>query len=280
MMKIRAFLTVTVLLLLPISTFAQQKVQAGNFTGTSYTLENNGITIHYEIFGEGTPLLVLHGNGGSTKSVYPLLNDLTKEYQVIAMDARCHGQSSCPDKDLTYMDMADDVHGLMEYLDKADIRIWGHSDGGIIGLILGYKYPDRINSMLISGANIRPDTTALEPEIVGFIQKYPELENPLLRKQFKLMSDQPNIPIENIRKIKPPVIVMAGDRDAIKIEHTLEIFNAIPQANLCILPGTSHFLSDPNPLVYWINSLKDEFKSPSTVQIATMMAGQLFSSEN
>ena len=279
-MKIKNALTLSIVLLLPTTIFAQQQIQVGNITGNSYSVEQNGVKIHYEIFGEGTPLLVLHGNGGSSKSVYRLLEDLTQEFQVIAMDSRCHGQSSCPEKDLNYMDMAEDVHNLMEHLNKYDLRIWGHSDGGIIGLILGYKYPHRINSMLISGANIRPDTTALQPEIVGFIQKYPEIGNPLLRKQFKLMSDQPNIPIEDIRKIEPAVIVMAGDRDAIKIEHTLEIFNAIPRANLCILPGTSHFLSDPNPLVYWIKSLKDEFKSPSTVQIATMMAGQLFSNDN
>ncbi len=279
-MKFKRTLTLSIALLLPAIIFAQQPIQVGNITGHSYSMESNGINIHYEIFGKGTPLLVLHGNGGSAKSVYRLLEDLTQEFQVIAMDARCHGQSSCPDKDLDYMDMADDVNNLIEHLDIDDLRIWGHSDGGIIGLILGYKYPDRINSMLISGANIRPDTTALKPEIVGFIQKYPEIADPLLRKQFKLMSDQPNIPIEDIQKIKPPVIVMAGDRDAIKIEHTLEIFNAIPRANLCILPGTSHFLSDPDPLVFWIKSLKDEFKSPSTVQIATMMAGQLFSNDN
>ncbi len=279
-MKIKNILTSLLALLLPALIFAQTGIQVGEISGTGYMLKTKSVQIHYEVFGEGTPLLVLHGNGGSTKSVYNLLEELTTEYQVIAMDARCHGQSSCPEKDLNYMDMAEDVHNLMEHLNKTDIRIWGHSDGGIVSLILGYKYPDRINSMLVSGANIRPDTTALKPEIVGFIQKYPELENPLLRKQFKLMSDQPNIPISDIQRIQPPVIVLAGDRDAIKIEHTLEIFSAIPKANLCILPGTSHFLSNPIPLIYWIKSLKDEFKSPSTVQIATKMAKQLFPSDN
>lgn len=255
---------------------AQETITVGGLTGKSYFIESGNTKIYYEIFGTGAPLLVLHGNGGSSKSVHSLLNELVKEYQVIAMDSRCHGQSGCPEGELNYTSMAEDTNTLMNHLGLTNYTIWGHSDGGIIGLILGYEHPERIGKMLLSGANARPDSSALEGKLVEFVQRYDEIKDPLTRKQIKLMAFHPNIATEDLKRIKVPVMLMVGDRDAIKIEHTVELFRAIPQSNLCVLPGTTHFIENPNHLLYWLKELKKPFATPSTIEIAEQFAKQLF----
>jgi len=255
-----------------------QEIMAAGIKGKSAFLEVEGAKIYYEIFGEGTPLLILHGNGGSASSRHKMIPSLVEDYQVILMDNRCHGNSSCPSAELNYQDMAADVSALMDHLGHEDYRIWGHSDGGILGLILGYRFPARIKSMLISGPNLRPDSTALRAKLVDFVQRYSEIPDPRLQKQIKLMAFHPNIPIEKIQEVKVPVVLMVGDRDAITMEHAFEIFNALPQANLCVLPGTSHFVANerPDQVIYWIKQLKQPFRSPSTVKIAEEMAKSLF----
>ncbi len=256
---------------------ASNEVSIGDLKGVSNTLEANGIKIYYEIYGEGTPLLILHGNSGSVKGRYHMVPELARDYKVILMDSRCHGQSGCSEE-LNYQMMAEDANSLMAHLNEEAYTIWGHSDGGIIGLILGYKYSERISSMLISGANLRPDSTALENKLVEFVQRYDELEDGRLRKQIKLMAHHPNIKLEKLKEVDVPVMLMVGDRDAIKMEHTLEIFNALPKSNLCVLPGTTHFISNEKPeqIIYWLNKLNESFSMPSTIDIAEQMAKSLF----
>lgn len=243
----------------------------GNFLETAST------KIYYEVYGEGIPLLVLHGNSGSVRGRHHMVPDLVKDYKVILMDSRCHGSSSCGEE-LNYQMMAEDANSLMNHLEEDKYMIWGHSDGGIIGLILGYRYPDRIDRMLISGANIRPDTTALENELVAFTNRYAEIQDPKLRKQIELMALYPNIELEKLKNIDVPVMLMVGDRDAIKMTHTLEIFNALPKANLCVLPGTTHFISSERPeqIIFWLKELTITFSMPSTVDVAEEMAKAIF----
>ena len=258
---------------------AQKDVEAYGVPGKSYYLERDWGKLHYEVFGEGMPLLVLHGNSGSTKGKHHLFPDLTKEFKIIAVDNRCHGESECPDGDLDYFDLAEDVHELMIALGHEEYMIWGHSDGGILGLILGYKYTAQIDRMVISGANAK--LSGLESRLIEIMSNYEKIPDPMMRKQVKLMVDQKEITMDNIRKVDVPVLLIVGDRDAVKMEHTIDLFNALPKANLCVLPGTTHFVDHERPkdLVRMIKEFKQPFKSPSTIDIAEKMAKSIFSQE-
>ncbi|MBW1294850.1 alpha/beta fold hydrolase [Aquimarina litoralis] len=232
--------------------------------------------MNYEVFGEGEPLLILHGNGGSAAGRYSMIPKLIKHHQVIAVDARCHGRSSCPEGDLDYFDMVDDVITLMKKLKHEKYSIWGHSDGGILGLIIGYKFTHKLNRMVLSGANAR--FSGLKPELQAFVKKYDQVPDPKMRKQVALMAHQKEISMDSIRKINVPVLLMVGDRDAIRMKHTMEIFEALPMANLCVLPASSHFITNekPNHIIYWIKEFKKPFSAPSTVEIAKKMAKSIF----
>lgn len=223
---------------------AQSNPAYGNNPAAGKYFDNNGVKIYYEIYGEGKPLLILHGNGGSIKSRADLIGEFAKKYKVIALDSRCHGKSGCPSQYLTYEQMADDVYGLLNSLHIDSAYMWGHSDGAIIGLLLAIHHPEKVKKFLASGANLRPDSTAVDPALFPLLDVLGEqVKNDSIRsKQFRLLVDQPNIPVTDLEKIKSSVLVMAGDRDAIRNRHTLEIFEHIPNALLCILPGTTHFV--------------------------------------
>ena len=274
-------------LLLPILTFvlcsgaltAQEKIPYGNNPAVGRHVELNGVDIYYEIYGEGQPLLLIHGNGGSIAGRAKQIPVYAQKYKVIALDSRCHGHSGCPAGDLTYEQMAADVNALLDHLHIDSCYIWGHSDGGIIALIMGFQYPQKVKRMVVSGANLTPDTTAVFPALVEMVgDMYAMISDTVMKKQIKLLADQPHIPFEALHRIQAPVLVMAGDRDAIREEHTVRIYQSIPNAQLCILPGTTHFVSSDRPALF--NSLlldffEKPFAMPSTVEMIKQMAERM-----
>ena len=222
----------------------QNSIDYGNNPTAGKYFNNKGVKVYYEIYGEGKPLVILHGNGGSIRGRASFIAEFSKKYKVIGIDNRCHGKTDCPPGYLTYDQMAEDVNQLLAYLKIDSALVWGHSDGGVIGLILAINHPDKVKKLLASGANLRPDSTAVDAGIfplLDMIGKQAQGDS-IHTKQYRLLVDQPHIPDSDLKKIKSDVLIMAGDRDVIRNEHTLEIFNNIPGALLCILPGTTHMV--------------------------------------
>ena len=244
---------------------AQQetKVNYGNNPKAGKFYNKNGVKVYYEIYGEGKPLVLLHGNGGSIRSRAAFIEEFSKKYKVIAFDSRCHGKSDCPVGYLTYEQMADDVDKVLQQLGIDSANVWGHSDGGIVGLLLAIHYPGKVKRLLATGANLRPDSTAVEPGLFPLLNVMEQQvkADSIRYKQFLLLVQQPNIPLSDLQKIKSDVLIMAGDRDAIRVEHTMEIFKNIPGALLSIMPGTTHFVYADRP--QWFKDiLYDFFDNP------------------
>jgi pimeloyl-ACP methyl ester carboxylesterase len=170
--------------------------------------------------------------------------------------------------------MAEDVNALLQSLHIDSAFIWGHSDGAILGLLLAIHHPDKVKKLLASGANLRPDTTAIDPALLPLLDYMGNKvkNDSTLSKQFRLLVDQPNIPVTDLEKIKGSVLIMAGDRDAIRNRHTLEIFEHIPNALLCIMPGTTHFVYQDRKK-WFTEILYDFFDNPpalaSTAELMT-----------
>ena len=159
--------------------------------------------------------------------------------------------------------MADDVNKVLQQLGIDSANVWGHSDGGIVGLLLAIHYPGKVKRLLATGANLRPDSTAVEPGLFPLLNVMEQQvkADSIRYKQFLLLVQQPNIPLRDLQKIKSDVLIMAGDRDAIRVEHTMEIFKNIPGALLSILPGTTHFVYADRP--QWFKEiLYDFFDNP------------------
>ncbi len=201
----------------------------------------NGIQLYYEIYGEGQPLVVLHGNGGSIGSASSHYPDLIKKYKVIAIDSRGQGRSTDTDAPLTYDQMASDVNALLEQIHVDSADIWGQSDGAILGLLMAMDYPKKVKRVIACGANVKADSTAVFSWALRSLDK--TISTSKDAKEVKLntmMRDYPNIAYEKLHTIKAPCLIMGGDRDVIRPEHLVKMFQNIPHSQMCILPGTTH----------------------------------------
>lgn len=214
-----------------------------------------GFKMYVEVYGQGKPLLFIHGNGGSINNFTKQIPYFSQKYKVIIADSRAHGKSADPADSLSYEMMADDYAALLDIMKIDSAYVIGWSDGGINGLLMAIRHPGKVKKLAITGANLRPDTTAVPQEVWDMVtpmyeglKSKPdknEMEKGGL-KLLRLLVDNPHIPLTDLQKISCPTLVIGGDHDVIKEEHTMEIYKNIPNAYLWILPNSGH----STPIVY------------------------------
>lgn len=197
-------------------------------------VEVNNLNIYYEVLGHGEPLIMIHGNGENHKIFYKAADILKKNFTCYLIDSRGHGKS---DKvsEFHYDDMAEDIYQIINKLALKEVNYYGFSDGGIIGLLLASKYPELLKTMIISGANTKPE--AIKPLLLKVFRFINKLKNNPL---FSLMLNEPHINKEELNKIKTPTLVLAGEKDLILEEETLYIHEEIENSKLIILPKENH----------------------------------------
>ena len=214
---------------------SSSETAAAEELGEFKAIEVNGVELHYQHAGEGKPIILVHGNGGSHKVFDVAVGQLVDAgYSVYALDSRGQG-ANAPLEEYHYKDMAEDVYQFMQALKLEKPAYYGWSDGGIIGLELLIAHPDSVSLMIGSGTNIRPDGAV--PEVMdGIKADYEKTKNPLE----ELMINEPNITAEELKTIDVPVLLTVGENDAILPEHTQEIAADLPNCEVKILPGEDH----------------------------------------
>jgi pimeloyl-ACP methyl ester carboxylesterase len=221
----------------------------------------NGIKIWYATFGEGEPVILLHGGLGNSNYWGHQVPALAKSYRVIVMDSRGHGRSTRNDQPYGYDLMASDVFALMDYLKIQKAAIVGWSDGAILGLDIAIHHPERLTRLFAFAANSNPAGAAdvsNSPVFNAYIarteKEYEALSaTPTEFKAFldqiaKMWATQPNFSKEQLAGITTPTWIVDADHDeAIKRSDTEFMAAQIPHAGLLIQPGVSHFsfLQDP-----------------------------------
>ncbi len=225
----------------------------------------NGIKLYYAIYGSGPPLLMLHGGLGHSDVWGNQIPAFAEKYKVIAVDSRGHGRSTRDAQPFGYDLMTDDVVALMDKLgiDKASIVGW--SDGGIIGLDMAIRHPERLDKLFAFGANYNlsglKDGIDKDPTFNAYIERagkdYERLSpTPTEYAAFvdaiaKMWYSQPDFSKDQMKAIKSPVAIADGEHDeAIRREHTEEMASLIPGAKLVILPDVSHFAFWQNPELF------------------------------
>ena len=262
------FVLLVLLLLVPFCAMSETTPYGSNAEAGQYA-DINGIKIYYEVYGSGEPVLVIHGNGQSIAEMHFQIAHFAGRYKVIAVDSRGHGKSGLGEGRLTYIQMMEDYNSLLAQLQIKAANVIGWSDGGIQALLLAIHHPDKVGKMAIMGANLRPDGTAISDWVPGMLRPLSDMIDEMIstgdtsddwqhhRQLLDLLMTQPDISVESLQKIKAPVLVIAGDKDIIRAEHTLEIFENLPNAHLAILPGQTHWAPATDPDGF--NSLVGKF---------------------
>ena len=250
------------LTLVSCSQIAQSGEENNKITRTSDTLafkngfsEVNGIRMYYEIYGQGKPLVLIHGGGSTIQSNFEKVIPLfAKNRKVIAVELQAHGRTNDRNADLTFEQDADDIATLLKNLniDKADF--FGFSNGGTTALQIAIRHPEIVNKIVLGSALAKRNGV---PEWFWGIMEHAKLENmpEQLKTAYKqvapdtsglqVMHDRDakrmvnfkNIPDEQIKSIKAPTLIIIGDKDVITPEHAIELHGQIANSELAIIPG-------------------------------------------
>ena len=203
--------------------------------------------------GKGEPLILLHGNGENSEYFRGQIDVFSKQYHVYAVDTRGHGKTPRGEKPFTIRQFADD---LLCFMDKQQIErahLLGFSDGGNIAMVFAIHYPDRVNRLILNGANLNPNGVRRSIQIpieIGykFAKRFAEKSDSarLNAEMLGLMVNDPNVEPEKLAGIKAKTLVIAGTKDMIKEEHTRLIASSIPNSKLVFLKG-NHFIANKHP---------------------------------
>ena len=221
----------------------------------------NSVRIWYAIFGQGEPVILLHGGLANADYWGNQVRELQKSYRVVVMDSRGHGRSTRNEQPYGYDLMAADVTGLMDFLKIPKAAIVGWSDGAIIGLDIAMHHPERVSKLFAFAANSDPSGVAdiahsavFNAFIARAEKEYEKLSpTPGQYKAFlaqitKMWETQPNWTADDLRRIAVPTWIVDADHDeAIKRANTEFMAAKIPNSGLLLQPEVSHFsfLQDP-----------------------------------
>ena len=246
----------------------------------------DGLTIYYEEYGVGEPLVLLHGGTVDGRKMWEKqIPALREHYRIIAPDSRGHGKTNNPAGEITYRLMADDTAGFVKALNLGKPSICGYSDGGQICLEIGMNHPDLARCLIVGAASSHLSDKFLEsmrqagikspgvvdheqlekarPQLVSTLRQVSSLYGPDYWKTYvtnmsKAWLTPLNYKPEDYAKIIVPTLILLGDRDTgTSFEDALEMYRNIPRSELAVLPGADHYLVWSKPEMF--NSLVLDF---------------------
>ncbi|MBZ0275035.1 MAG: alpha/beta hydrolase [Anaerolineae bacterium] len=232
----------------------------------------NGLEMYYEVYGEGTPLILIHGGLGGIVEFKALIPQLAETRKVIAVELQGHGHTADIDRPLTYEAMADDIAALIAYLGYDEADVLGYSMGGGVALQTAIRHPDSVNRLVLvstpfARSGIHPEFLAgmeamnaasaemmLETPMYQFysaVAPRPEDWDTLVGKVGDLLRTDYDWS-EDVASLTIPTLIIAGDADMIPPQHAVAMFSLLgggvpgdfvekPASQLAILPDTTHF---------------------------------------
>jgi pimeloyl-ACP methyl ester carboxylesterase len=240
-----------------------------NTTGKGSFAPINGLTMYYEVSGKGDPLIVLHGAYMNILSMGEIIPRLAMTHKVYALEFQGHGRTTDIDRPITYPNLADDVADFMDAVGLKKADVFGYSMGAEAGLQLAIRYPEKVNRLI--GAGVAYDLEGRQPEFkaavpqmtvemfvnMPFAEDYRKLAPdpdgfPQLVEKLIALEKEPMAWETDIRALKIPVLIIAGDADGYTPEHSVALFRLLgggimgdtgkplPNSRLAIMPATSH----------------------------------------
>ena len=224
-------------------------------------LHNSGANIFYSEYFPADPqaptLILLHGNGENHTYFVKQIPAFSPHFRLVLMDTRGQGQSTGGDGELNFSVFAADLLALMDHLQIAKAHLLGFSDGGNLALTFALAHPERVQSLILNGANLEPGGVKLStqlPIVLGY--GCCRLLSPFSRKARQngallgLMVNHPHIPPQALAALTMPALVIVGERDMIRDRHSQLIARSLPNAQFVRIPGGDHFCAAKCPEVF------------------------------
>lgn len=226
-------------------------------------VDANGVHTYYDEHGSGEPLLLLHGGLVDGDSFAQQTPAFAERFRVIVPDRRGHGCTADVDGPISYDVMADDTIAFIEALGIGPAHLVGWSDGGDVGLLVAIKRPNLVRRLVTIGSNFSADGLTREAA-EAFKPDTPTSAVPIMHETWKVNAVEPDrfdavlekmqqcwfdyaIPTADLARITAPTLVMVGDDDITRFEHTIELYDTIPDAQLAVIPGASHLVPLEKP---------------------------------
>jgi pimeloyl-ACP methyl ester carboxylesterase len=215
----------------------------------------NGLKMYYEIHDKGFPLVLIHGGGSTIETTFGrVLPVLAKTHQVIAVELQAHGHTADVDRPLSFEQDADDVAELLKQLNITKTDIFGFSNGASTTLEIAIRHPEIVNKIIVASTMYKKDGAypwfwemMKNPTFDGMPQPYKDAYlkiNPdkealytMYKRDVARMQSFKDIKEEDIKNIKVPALIIAGNNDVVRTEHAVEMYRQMQHAQLVILPG-------------------------------------------
>ena len=203
--------------------------------------------------GTGNALILLHGNGENSDYFKGQIDEFAKQYHVYAIDTRGHGRTPRGEMLFTIRQFADDLLGFMDVHRIAKAHLLGFSDGANIAMVFAIQHPDRVDRLILNGANLNAGGVKRSTQIpieIGYriARSFAGKSDSAKRnaEMLGVMVNDPNVLPEELSGIQAKTLVIAGTRDMIKETHTRMIADSIPDAELVFVRG-NHFIANRHP---------------------------------
>jgi pimeloyl-ACP methyl ester carboxylesterase len=224
-------------------------------------VQTGDVRTWYADYGQGDPLVLLHGGLVDARFFEPNLDALAEHYHVFTPERRGHGHTPDIEGPITYQQMADDTIAFLDAVVGEPADLVGHSDGAVVAMLVAMQHPQAVKRLvMISGGyntsgSAQPDVELDVDQLVGFLGKaYGEVSPDgeahfpvVAAKIAELAKAEPNLEVSDLANINHRSLVMFADDDLMTLTHAVEMYDALPNAELAIVPGTSHFLTSEKP---------------------------------
>lgn len=247
------------------------------------------LPLYYEEHGDPTspPVILLHGGMSGAQTWELQLKALGQNHRILAPEQQGHGHTQDLDAPFSYQAMADDTIEFLELIAGQPAHLVGHSDGGILALLIALQRPDLVRRAVLIGANfhrngLRPseiNTGNLDNEdFAKALDRYAQFSPDgaghwpiIVHKTQQMWINEPSLSISDLATITPPTLVMVGDNDVITHDHTVQLYGALAESQLAIVPGTSHSLRKEKPALvnYLILEFLTDFLLPSEIKASS-----------
>jgi pimeloyl-ACP methyl ester carboxylesterase len=233
----------------------------------------------YDERGSGDPLVLMHGGLVDSRFFEPNLGALAERFRVYTPERRGHGHTPDVSGPITYQLMADDTIAFLETVVGEPADLVGHSDGAFTAMVVAMQRPELVKRVvLISGGfnkkgEAAPDMEWDVDELARFLAPAYGEVSPDGEEHFKVVATkigemaavEPNLEASDLAKVTVRTLVMFSDDDLMTMAHAVEMYEALPNAELAVVPGTSHFLTQEKPDL--VNELVLDFLTNDPVQL-------------